>query len=186
MKTVKDKSKPNANCEKFKRFLLKTFLFIRYYVDLLIDCAFGYYFNSKKQKLPNSSDPLLLESGTSIAKKIKKRQIKSEEVVLTFINRIKEVNTVINALVDDRFEEALEEARNLDKEIENNAITEIDFQEKPFLGKCLSKSCLIFKSHLLCYYISSRCSIYNKRVNRCKRFVFHFWIKKEERQESNF
>lgn len=136
MKSKKDNSKPNGNCEKFKRILLKTFLFIRYYVDLLIDCAFGYYFKSKKQTLPNSSNPLLLESGTSIAKKIKKKQIKCEEVVLTFIDRIKEVNPVINALVDDRFEEALEEARQLDKAIECNAITEIDFQEKPFLGKC--------------------------------------------------
>lgn len=134
MKTKKDSSKPNGNCEKFKRFLLKTFLSIRYYVDQFIDCTFGYYFKSKKQKLPNSSNPLLLDSGTSIAEKIKKKQIKCEEVVLTFIDRIKEVNPVINALVDDRFEEALEEARELDKAIECNAITEIDFQEKPFLG----------------------------------------------------
>lgn len=108
---------------------------MRYYIDLLIDCAFGYYFNSKKQKIPNSENPLLLESGASIAKKIRKGQIKSEEVVSAFINRIKEVNPIINALVDDRFEEALEEARKIDRDIESNSITDLDFQAKPFLGK---------------------------------------------------
>lgn len=124
-----------GNCDGFKRFLLRTFLFIRYYVDILIDYAFGYYYNTKKQKLPSSTNPLLLQSAITIAKKIKKRQIKSEEVVSVFIDRIKEVNPVINALVDDRFNEALEEARQIDKDIENHTITEEDFQRKPFLGK---------------------------------------------------
>lgn len=77
----------------------------------------------------------MLDSGVSIANKIRKGQIKSEEVVSAFINRIKEVNPIINALVDDRFEEALEEARKIDKDIDNNTITGIDFREKPFLGK---------------------------------------------------
>lgn len=108
---------------------------MRYYVDLLIDWVFGYYYSSKKQKLPSSKNPLLLESATSIANKIKKRKLKSEEVVSVFIDRIKEVNPVINAVVDTRFEKALEEARRIDKDIEDNTITEVDFQHKPFLGK---------------------------------------------------
>lgn len=138
MKSKREKRKRGGNCDIVKQFLFKTFLFVRYYIDLLIDCAFGYYFNSKKQKIPNSEDPLLLESGTSIANKIRKGQIKSEEVVSAFIKRIKEVNTVINALVDDRFDEALEEARKIDSDVDNNIITDIDFREKPFLGKYVS------------------------------------------------
>lgn len=135
MKPKREKRKRGGNCDIVKQFLFQTFLFVRYYIDLLIDCAFGYYFNPKKQKIPSCENPLLLESGVSIAKKIKKGQIKSEEVVSTFINRIREVNPFINALVDNRFEEALEEARKIDKDIDSNTLTDIDFQEKPFLGE---------------------------------------------------
>lgn len=135
MKSKGDKLKPKRSCDKVKKFLLNTFLFLRYYADILIDCAFGYYFKSNKQILLKSLDPLLTESGTSIARKIRKRELKSEEVVSVFIKRIKEVNPIINAVVDNRFEEALEEANKIDKDIEENIITEIDFLDKPFLGQ---------------------------------------------------
>lgn len=39
----------------------------------------------------------------------------SEEVVLAYIERIKEVNPIINAVVEDRFEAAIEDARRADR-----------------------------------------------------------------------
>ena len=36
-------------------------------------------------------------------------------MVKAFIDRIEEVNPIINAVVDDRFEECLEEAKEIDK-----------------------------------------------------------------------
>lgn len=140
METEHKIQKHKERCDMFKKFLLKTFLFLRYYVDILIDCAFGYYFKTKRQTLPSSANPLLLESATSIAKKIKKRQLRSEDVVTVFIERIREVNPIINALVDNCFDDALEEARRIDRGIEDNTITDVDFQHKPFLGKCKDQS----------------------------------------------
>lgn len=42
-------------------------------------------------------------------------QVTSEEVVLAYIERIKEVNPIINAVVEDRFEAAIEDAKRADR-----------------------------------------------------------------------
>ena len=47
------------------------------------------------------------------------KQLKSETLLRAYINRIKEVNTYINALVSDCFEEAILEAQLLDQRISN-------------------------------------------------------------------
>lgn len=43
------------------------------------------------------------------------QKVTSEEVVRAYIERIKEVNPLINAVVEDRFEEAIEDAKRADK-----------------------------------------------------------------------
>lgn len=60
----------------------------------------------------------------------------SEEVVSAFINRIKEVNPIINCVVQDRFALALEEARKVDDIIrdEENKDPAVLEKEVPFLG----------------------------------------------------
>ena len=52
---------------------------------------------------------------TETAKKIKQREWSIEKVVSTYIEHIKRVNPMINAIVEDRFSDALEEAREKDK-----------------------------------------------------------------------
>ncbi|RLL46502.1 amidase [Oceanobacillus piezotolerans] len=59
---------------------------------------------------------------TSIAEKIKQGQLTSEEVVQHYIKHIKKVNPAINALVEDRFSEALEEAKSLDQQLQENGV----------------------------------------------------------------
>lgn len=115
--------------------LFQVFIYIRYYLDLLIDKLFGFYYDPQRAFIAKIKNPILLESASSLSKKIQKREITSEEVVQAFIDRIKEVNPVINAIVDDRFEEALIEAKQIDLDIASGTIQEVDFQEKPFLGK---------------------------------------------------
>ncbi|MBX3273651.1 MAG: amidase [Sandaracinaceae bacterium] len=58
--------------------------------------------------------PLLLESGTSLAAKIKRGDTTSEAVVRAHIDRLREVNPVINAVVRARVREAIAEARAAD------------------------------------------------------------------------
>lgn len=106
-----------------------------YYVNLVIDKIFGYFYNSRRIQIQKCTNPIIMSSAVSLAQKIRKGELKSEKVVQAFINRIREVNPILNAVVDDRFEEALEEARKTDKDIETGQILDVDFQEKPFLGK---------------------------------------------------
>lgn len=61
-------------------------------------------------------------------------QIKSEEVVRAYINRIKEVNPYINAVIEDRFEEAIEDAIKADLIISQSKSKEMIMKEYPLLG----------------------------------------------------
>ncbi|RZC34514.1 fatty-acid amide hydrolase 2 [Asbolus verrucosus] len=108
--------------------------FIRYHFDLFIDRIFGLYYNSRVEPIQKATNDLVLESAVSLARKIRKREVTSEDVVRAFIDRIKEVNPLLNAVVDQRFNEAIKEAQNLDKDIASGAILDADFAEKPFLG----------------------------------------------------
>ena len=61
-------------------------------------------------------------------------QITSEEVVTAYITRCQEVNPIINAIVQDRFEEALKEAREIDNLLKNEVNTEEFEHSAPLLG----------------------------------------------------
>ncbi|UCZ53904.1 amidase [Bacillus shivajii] len=59
----------------------------------------------------------------TIAMLIKEKKISSVEVVKAYINHIKRVNPNINALVEDRFNIALEEAKQKDFQLQNGETT---------------------------------------------------------------
>ena len=58
------------------------------------------------------------------------------EVIQAFIDRIHEVNPLINAVVADRFHEALEEARGIDKVLDSSELNDEKsvLMTKPLLG----------------------------------------------------
>lgn len=73
-------------------------------------------FNSGRQnKLPQITNEILLKPGHEISKQIKEGSLSSLKVCETFIERIKQVQPIINAMVQDRFKEALEEAKKIDQ-----------------------------------------------------------------------
>ena len=56
-------------------------------------------------------------------------------MVQAFIDRIKSVNPIVNAVVADRFEDALKEARDIDKILDSEHIDDAYSQQNaPFLG----------------------------------------------------
>lgn len=114
--------------------IINVILFFRGYFDAIVDWWFGLYFNRNREDIPSIKTPFLVESATSLAKKIKEGKLTSEEVVQGYINRINDVNLVINAVVDKRFQAALDEAKAVDKKIKNGEYTQEDFKKKPFLG----------------------------------------------------
>ena len=57
------------------------------------------------------------------------------EVMEAFISRIKEVNPALNAVVSERFEDALQQAKDVDQVLSSSKIPEEYQQDKaPFLG----------------------------------------------------
>jgi len=84
---------------------------------------------------PIGERPLLKESVSTIAQKIRQKEVSCEEVVRTFIARIVEINGQINSVVDERFEIAIEEAKKYDVLIESGQMCEQELETKyPLLG----------------------------------------------------
>lgn len=63
---------------------------------------------------------LLLLSGRRLAELIRKREVSSYEVVKIHIEHIKKVNPILNAIVKDRFESALKEAKGVDEHLKSD------------------------------------------------------------------
>lgn len=122
--------------------------------------------------MPPIEDLLLLESASSIAEKIRtkkvssflfyqklieidsfvcyKLQVTSTQVLNSFIARIKQVNSSLNCVVDDRFKDALQDAAKVDELIASDKYTADQLRElKPFLGVPIStKDCISVKRML--------------------------------------
>ncbi|XP_078132397.1 fatty-acid amide hydrolase 2-B [Sander vitreus] len=91
------------------------------------------------KKLPPISNPLLFVSATQLAKKIRRKEVSSVEVVRAYIDRIQEVNPFVNAVTKDRFDAALQEATQVDKLIEEETGGEEVLEDRlPLLGVPIS------------------------------------------------
>lgn len=79
-------------------------------------------------------------------------QVTAVAVIRAYVERIKKVNALINAVVEDRFEAALEEAKKADAEVElaqqQGSLSELAIQ-KPLLGVPLTvkESCCVKGYH---------------------------------------
>lgn len=93
--------------------------------DQLLEMFFKWYFGEKKACPPlKDGNQFLAKSATELATAIRNREITSTQLIEATINRIKEVNTVLNAIVDGPFTEALEQAKVIDERIANKQISE--------------------------------------------------------------
>ncbi|CAH0729386.1 unnamed protein product, partial [Brenthis ino] len=116
----------------FMRWLL------RFLVSLLqvVVRPVTYLLNIKRnRKCPPPTNPILFKSATTLALMIRNKQITSEEVVKAYIDRCKEVNPYLNAIVEPRYDFAIKEAKCIDKMIASNDRTPEDLaKEYPLLG----------------------------------------------------
>ncbi|KAF7706593.1 hypothetical protein HF521_019847 [Silurus meridionalis] len=93
----------------------------------------------KAEKVPPVTEPLLLIPATQLAEKIRRRQVSSVEVVQAYIDRIQQVNPLLNAVVKDRFSAALAEAAQVDRLIKEETEGEETLADRfPLLGVPLS------------------------------------------------
>src|SRR5699024_12454186 len=79
----------------------------------------------------NNHTEILQADARLIAEKIKNKSISCEKCVTIFINKIREVNPTLNAVVETRFDVALQEAKEKDKLIRGNKVM---FQDQPLFG----------------------------------------------------
>ncbi|GAB0099585.1 hypothetical protein DMENIID0001_154690 [Sergentomyia squamirostris] len=142
---------PNGDQEPRETSLLKVSgnLFHRFIV-LIVRTVMKFLFGAKGSSMPPIRDLTLLESATSLAKKIRTGKIRSVDVVQSFIDRIEEINPMLNCVVDRRFEDALRDAAAADKLIESQEYTEAELERlKPFLGVPITtKDCIGIKGLL--------------------------------------
>lgn len=88
---------------------------IRYILEV-VSFIVTILFSPRRCQIPPITDEILLIPAVQLSEKIRRGELKSERVVEAYIKRIKEVNKIINAVVDtNRFELALEEARKIDE-----------------------------------------------------------------------
>lgn len=117
----------------------KAFSVLHRLFDIFIHILFKIAYFGKRDELPAITNLLLLSSATSLAAKIRKKKLKSVDLVNVYISRIQEINPIINAAVSFRFEKALEEAQEIDELIASDYKTEEEMErETPFLGVPMS------------------------------------------------
>lgn len=93
--------------------------------DKVLEMFLDWYFGEKKSCPPlNDEYRFLTKSATELAASIRNGEITSTQLVEATINRMKEVNGVLNAVVDGPFVEAVEEAKIIDESIANKQISE--------------------------------------------------------------
>uniref|UniRef100_U5EVA0 Putative amidase n=1 Tax=Corethrella appendiculata TaxID=1370023 RepID=U5EVA0_9DIPT len=137
--------------QKPRRSLAKTCVnIIHKFLVLIVRCFLKYVYGEHGAKMPPIKNLILLESATSLALKIRTRKLTSVEVTKAFIERVKEVNPLLNCVVDECFAEALKDAEKADKLVESGTFTVEELaQEKPFLGVPIStKDCIKVKGLL--------------------------------------
>ncbi|XP_034834688.1 fatty-acid amide hydrolase 2-like [Maniola hyperantus] len=130
------KSKTSRICKEVMiNFLKKLFFFFRAYFDMIIDYVYSIFWEDRHQAIPDldKKHAMLKESAVTLAEKIRNKELKSEELVTACIERIKLVNPMLNAVTDERYEDAIKEAQAVDKMIEAG-LSEEDLKNKPFLG----------------------------------------------------
>ncbi|XP_052861850.1 fatty-acid amide hydrolase 2-A [Anopheles cruzii] len=128
-----------------RRSLFKAVLNVAHkFLALLVRWLSQTIYGEHGKRMPPITNLILMESATSLAAKIRTRKLTSVEVTQAFIDRCKEVNPLLNCVVDERFEEALRDAERADKLVASGTMTVEQLErEKPFLGVPIStKDCI--------------------------------------------
>lgn len=84
-----------------------------------VGSLFGLFIRPNRAKIPTIDDEILLKSAVKLSDEIKSGKLTSEKVIEAYIKRIKQVNPIINAVVDENYDQALKRARKLDERLRN-------------------------------------------------------------------
>lgn len=122
------------------RFKAAKYCILRNVLACLAYCVSMIKRGKKPANLPPVTDYNLVTPAVKLSQQIKSGHLSSEEVVESFIERIRLVNPVINAVVDKRFESALREARDIDRRLDaaRDGEGDLSILKLPLVGVPLS------------------------------------------------
>ncbi|KAK6629980.1 hypothetical protein RUM43_003801 [Polyplax serrata] len=128
-------------------------------VQLIVRALLWPIFGRPGEKLPPIQNSLLLCSATDLAHQIRTKKVTSLKVVESFIDRIKDINPILNCVIDERFKEALEEAKEVDRLIASDRFAAEELESRtPFLGvPFTTKDCISVKG------LSCTAGIYSRK-----------------------
>lgn len=120
------------------------------YVRIFNECVLTFLFSfifRKSERLPPITDAVLLKPATQLAEQIRSGKLKSVNLLKAYIARIQAVQPTVNAVVEERFSDALQEAAEADQLVASRAKSPEELaREKPFLGVPLTtKNCYAVK-----------------------------------------
>ncbi|XP_061387269.1 fatty-acid amide hydrolase 2-B-like [Musca vetustissima] len=118
-------------------FVLRLLQFIVKIVYNIVYIVLAVLFTRKKdEKIPAIKDRLVTIPLVDIVELMRTKRLTSQELVKAYIERLKEVNPHINAIVEDRFEEALTDAKRADDLIFKCANSQLPqlYARYPLLG----------------------------------------------------
>lgn len=139
-------------------YLLETLLVIVHYVvDFFLEIVLGWVLGAPQRCPPLTKNKLVTKRAVDVAKEIREGKVTAHEVVKAYIDRLIEVNLVLNAVLDGPYLEALDEARDIDERIKKGDISADEFKAKPLLGvPFTTKDSTAVKSKLYTFGILSR------------------------------
>ncbi|XP_054156531.1 fatty-acid amide hydrolase 2-A-like [Oppia nitens] len=125
-----------------KRFVARL---LRIILDTIV-AIIGVWHPTKLRYLPPIDNRVVLKSATDLANDIKTGRLRSEEVVRAFIDRCREVQPHINAIIKNDFDNAIDEAKQVDSRIkhaisnnesrdDNESVLSLPFIGVPFTAK---------------------------------------------------
>ncbi|XP_046739207.1 fatty-acid amide hydrolase 2 [Diprion similis] len=115
--------------------VIRLFVFLSKIIYNILRPFFWYTNRHPGPKISVAKDPILNLSAVAIAEKIRQRELSSEAVISAYIARIKEVNPLLNAVIEDRFESAIREAKLCDEKLATGEVTAKQLKiEQPLYG----------------------------------------------------
>uniref|UniRef100_A0A1A9X225 Amidase domain-containing protein n=1 Tax=Glossina brevipalpis TaxID=37001 RepID=A0A1A9X225_9MUSC len=123
--------------EKEATFLASFLIFLHLLIDHVLEFILGWYLGPKRQCIlsqDKDQESIVSKSAVELAQLVRKRKLKSYDVVKAYLGRMEILKQQINAIMDGPFPEALEEATEIDRKLDNNEYSESELKSKPFLG----------------------------------------------------
>lgn len=118
-------------------FLLRFIASFLHIVGIILSPIIAYFTGGKREKVPPPSQPDLTNVPIiDLIPKIRQQELKSEDLVRAYVERIRVVNPILNAIIEDRCAAAIKDAQNVDQLIKSTPPEQLGalFGRHPLLG----------------------------------------------------